>query len=129
MTKRQQMLLLYFLPLVFALFRIILVFILFYAVPNMHFKFLQFFTLIGVFVSCFAQYRLYIDGIPVVSVLVPTIVQSILSAIFYGEVLLLPTIVIFLFDIFFLFLKGVKQTVIPFTTDKDTLEFIDFDDD
>lgn len=113
------MLAIYYLPATAAVFRLIVtLMMLIFASDGFHFKVIQLVSLCIIAASCFRQYRLFVDGIPVISLTVPTILQCVLSAAFFGEVPLFQVVFIALFDLIFLFTKGYKPTQIPFQIDE-----------
>lgn len=115
MNTRGEMLAVYFLPAIVAVIRLFvtIIFIVFisFALPLW---FIQFIPLAVIGCSLFRMYRLYVDGIPMISLLVPTFVHGILCAAFFGEVPFIPLGVFLLVDGLFLFAKGFKPTQIPF---------------
>lgn len=115
MNRARDMLAVYLLPAVAAVFRLIITLLMFFlASDGFTLKYFQIIPLFVIAASCFRQYRLYHDGVPVISLLTPTIIQCILSAAFFKTVPLLQLVFIVLSDLCFLVTKAYKPTQVPF---------------
>lgn len=128
MNRAKEMIAVYMLPAVAAIFRLIITLMMFaLASDGFTLKYFQVIPLLVIAASCFRQYRLYRDGVPVISLLTPTIVQCILSAAFFKMVPVLQLVFIVLSDLCFLVAKAYKPTQVPFAIEG-AEEEPDFDD-
>ena len=130
LSKQRRMRFVYFLPATFAVIRILLtVWFLVYNPLGLPLRFIQL-ILMGVYAgSLFSFYRLYRDGVPVLSLIAPTLVHAILIFIFKKEIVIVPFAVLFVVDIAFLASKGVKANLYPFDIEGDSDDEDFFDDD
>lgn len=128
MNRAKEMIAVYMLPAITAIFRLIITLMMFVlASDGFTLKYFQVIPLFIIAASCFRQYRLYMDGVPVISLLTPTIVQCILSAAFFKTVPVLQLAFIVLSDLCFLVAKAYKPTQVPFAIEG-AEEEPDFDD-
>ncbi len=76
--------------------------------------------------SCFGHFKLYRDGVPVISLMAPTIVHFILILVFYKTTQLVPFLPTFVPDIVYLVAKSIKANLFPFYVEgEDKNEFLD----
>lgn len=117
-TKQRIMLLSYYLPGFFAVVRVAVTFwFLFYNPMGLPLRFIQV-IIIGVYATfSFAYFKLYSDGVPVISVIAPTLVHAILIFVFQRTVVIAPFVVLLLLDIAYLVVKSVKANLFPFDID------------
>lgn len=107
-------------PLVIALFRILItIVILVWNPQDMSLRFIQIIPMLVLLIFSFMYFKLYHDGDPVISLLLPTILHFILILIFKRKVELIPFIAPFAIDILYLVVKGVKGTMFPFEFEGD----------
>lgn len=88
---------------------------------------LQVIPLIILIVFTFLHFKMYRDSVPVISLLLPTLIQGVLVFVFKRTITLLPFVIVLALDAFYLVCKGLKATFFPFVLDgEDTTDF-DFD--
>lgn len=115
LSKQRRMRFVYYLPAFFAILRVLVTLWFLVSNPmNLPLRFIQLFH-IGVYiVSNFNYYKLYNDGVPVLSLIAPTLVHAILIFIFRKLVIIKPFLVLGALDIVFLVCKSVKANLYPF---------------
>lgn len=120
MKKKSILLTLYYTPMGIAIIRIIMTIVVLtlpWQENEFRLKFIQIIPIVVLLSSCFRMYRLYVDAVPVVSLLLPTLLQFIISFILYKTVPIRQLIFLLIMDIFFLIAKVYKSGEIPFTMD------------
>ena len=117
-SKQRIMLLSYYLPGVFSIIRVgITIWFLVSNPMNLPLRFIQV-IIIGVYVVFnFTYFKLYSDGVPVISLIAPTLVHAILIFVFQRVVIIAPFVVLLLLDIAYLVVKSVKANLFPFDID------------
>lgn len=109
-------------PLVVALFRVLItIVILVWNPQEMSLRFMQIIPLLVLVVFSFMYFKLYHDGDPVISLLLPTILHFILILIFKRQVEIIPFIAPLTVDIVYLVVKGIKGTMFPFEFEGDDI--------
>lgn len=107
-------------PLVVALFRIVItVIIIVWNPQDMSFRYVQIIPALVLLVFSFMYFKLYHDGDPVISLLLPTILHFILILIFKRKVEIIPFIAPLAVDIVYLVVKGIKGSMFPFEFEGD----------
>lgn len=92
-------------------------------VMEMSLRFIQIIPMLSIMVTLFMYYKLFSDGVPIVTVLAPTILHVILIYLFRKEVEIIPFIPLIILDICYLGVKTLKGTMYPFDIDGDEEEF------
>lgn len=117
-TKRKLLMFMYYLPGIVLIIRVIFTAWTFYNNPlGLRFPYAQLIPL-GVMVgSCFGHFKLYRDAVPVVSLLVPTLLQAVLIAVFTKTIMIVPFLPVFIPDILYLVVKSIKASLFPFYTE------------
>lgn len=116
-------------PLLIAAARVLVTLIILILNPQgMSFRLLQFVPVIVLACSCFSYAKLFNDGDPIVTLMVPTIVHILLILVFKKTLELVPFIVPVILDIMFLTVKGIKASVLPFEFEGEEDEVEDFQD-
>lgn len=82
---------------------------------KMELVYFQLIPLIVCTATMFTFYKLYSDGVPVISLIVPTLVHGVVIFIFKRAINIAPLLVLLFIDILFLFAKGVKANRFPFS--------------
>lgn len=114
-TKRKILLGSYYLPGVVVIIRV--VFTLWVLISNPMGLRLPYFQLIplGVMLcSCFGHFKLYRDSVPIISLVVPTLLQGVLIFVFFRQVMVVEFLPVFIPDILYLIVKAVKANLFPF---------------
>lgn len=115
MNTKTEMLAVYLLPAIVGFIRLVVtVMLIAVGAQVIPLRWIQILPLIVVGCSLFRMYRLYVDGIPVISMLVPSIIHGILCAVFFKRVPWVQLGILVGIDVLFLFAKGFKPTQIPF---------------
>lgn len=120
MQKQKWMLGAYYAPGIIGLLRILLT--IYYFIKNplgMPLRYFQLIPCIAIGVALFSYYKLFTDGVPIITVIAPTMVHQVLIYIFSKRFVILPFIPIVLLDIIFLSVKGLKASMFPFDIDGD----------
>ena len=131
-TKRRLLMFMYYLPGIVFLIRLFFTAWTFYSNPlGLRLPYFQLIPL-GVLVgSCFGHFKLYRDAVPVVSLLVPTLLQAVLVAVFTRTIMIIPFLPVFIPDILYLVVKSIKASMFPFYTegedDEDFSELLNSD--
>lgn len=119
--KKLLMLSTYYAPGIIALIRITVTMWFFVKDPlGMPLRFLQIVPLIAICVTLFMHFKLYQDGVPVITVIAPTLVHAVLMYVFERKLVFIPFLLLLGLDIVFLSLKGAKASLFPFDIDDDT---------
>lgn len=119
----------YYMPAVVGSLRcVITLVILIWNPQHMSFRLLQVFPLLVLLFTLFSYMKLYSDGDPVVSLLLPTIVQFLAILLFKRTLEIVPFIVPLLLDVIFLVVKGIKAEAFPFEIEGDEENEDDFHD-
>lgn len=114
----------FYLPVAIAAVRCLLTLVILVGNPqNMSFRFFQIFPLGILLFSMFTYMKLYSDGDPVITLMLPTIIQFLAIFIFKRKLEIVPFILPLMLDIIFLVVKGIKATSFPFEIEgEDSLE-------
>lgn len=121
----------YYAPVLIAVLRLIVTAIILAINPqNMSLRFFQVIPIGVLLATIFMYMKLYSDGDPVVSLLMPTIIQVICIFVFKKQVEIVPFIVPVFLDAVFLVVKGIKASCYPFEIEgeEDEDDFQDFSD-
>lgn len=119
----------FYAPVVIALLRCLVTFIIFVMNPqNMSLRFLQIIPVGVLLFSLFTYLKLYSDGDPVISLLLPTILHFIVILVFKRSVEIIPFLVPLFFDGAYLVVKGIKASLYPFEIEGEEEEEDDFQD-
>lgn len=128
-SKQKLMLFVYHLPGLFACGRVILTFWFLFANPfNLPLRHMQLIVLVVYAVVCFSYYKLYSDGVPVISLITPTLLHAVIVFVFMRVIAVVPFLVLLVFDAVFLVAKSVKASLYPFDIEGDEDDISLFDD-
>lgn len=120
--KRKLMLLSYYATGMLSLIRVLVtLWLLFYPVI-FPLRYIQFVNIVIYLVFNFMYFKLYIDSVPVISIVLPTLLHITLMVVFNGRIVILPFAILLLLDILFLISRGVKSNLFPFDFDSDASE-------
>lgn len=115
LTKRRKMLAVYWLPGIIGGTRLLLTaLVLVWNPQGMPLRFFQIIPVVALVVALFSYFKLYSDGVPVITLLAPTILHIILVYLFRRAIVIIPFIAVFAIDIVFLVCKSVKASLYPF---------------
>lgn len=115
LIKRRKMLAVYWLPGIIGGTRLLLTaLVLVWNPQGMPLRFFQIFPVVALVVALFSYFKLYSDGVPVITLLAPTILHIILVYLFRRAIVIIPFIAVFAIDIVFLVCKSVKASLYPF---------------
>lgn len=115
LTKRRKMLAVYWLPGIIGGIRLLLTaLVLVWNPQGMPLRFFQIIPVVALVVALFSYFKLYSDGVPVITLLAPTILHIILVYLFRRAIVIIPFIAVFAIDIVFLVCKSVKVSLYPF---------------
>ena len=117
----------FFAPLFVAALRIVLTVVIFIWNPqSMPLRFVQLIPVIILLVYSFMYFKLYNDGDPVVTLLLPTILHFALVWVLEKQMVWVPFIVPVVVDILYLVVKGIKGASFPFEIEgEDELDALD----
>lgn len=119
-SKLQTLRMMFYAPLIAGAFRVLVtVVILIWNPQNMSFRFFQVLPMLVVLVYSFMYFKLYNDGDPVITLMLPTIVHFLAILLFKRQLEIIPFIIPVLFDIVYLTVKGVKGSMFPFEFEGD----------
>lgn len=119
-TRRRIMKGIYWAPGIIGLARIVVTFWFLIRNPlGMPLRFIQLIPMIAVIVAVFMHFKLYQDGVPVITVIAPTLIHAVVVYIFQRKIVPIPFLVILAIDIAFLSVKGVKANMFPFYIEGD----------
>lgn len=125
LTREKKLYLVFFLPGLLGLIRVLST--VWYLVKNplgMPIGFIQLVPMGAVIVVLFAYFKLYSDGIPIISLIAPSILHFILILVFYKKVVIMPFIPLLIIDVIFLAAKGIKAEMFPFDIESDEDESV-----
>ena len=126
--KRKIMLASYYAPGVVAGLRAIFtIWFLFWNPFNMELVIFQIVPLLVLIAFTFLYFKMYRDSVPIVSLLLPTLLQGVLIFIFKRTITLFPFVVVLTLDASYLACKGLKATFFPFVLDGQDVKDFDFD--
>lgn len=130
-SKRKKMLAIWILPGVMAIIRVTVTMV--YLIWNPLAMPLRFFQLIniGVYIgTSFSYYKLYRDGVPVISVITPLLLHGILVFLFKRVIAWQSIVPLFVLDVLFLITKGIKSSLFPYDIEgeDDDEEMFDMDE-
>lgn len=110
----------FYAPLCIALFRVLItVVILVWNPQDMPLRYIQLFPLMVVTVYSFLYFKLYNDGDPVITLMVPTILHFVLVWVLEKQIVWIPFLVPVLVDVLYLVVKGIKGSMFPFEFEGD----------
>ncbi len=119
-NKRRLMLLVYWLPIVIGLLRILITFsILLWNPMNMIFRFMQIIPVIIYLVILFMYLKLFMDNDPIVTLIAPSLVHFLIIFGFKRIISIVPFLPLIIIDIAFLIAKGLKAVAFPFVVEGD----------
>ena len=121
------MLLSYYLPGVVSLIRVTVT--LWFLVVNpfdLPLRVIQLVVLIAYLIFNFTYFKLYSDGIPVISIILPSLLHICIIFMFKRILVVKQFIILVAIDILYLITKSLKASMFPFVMDEDT-EDSDFD--
>lgn len=102
-------------PTAIALLRVIFtVWMLAYNPQGMTYRYAQLIPVIVLLCYTFMYHKLYSDGVPVISVLAPTMLHFLVVWVFTEHMEWIPFIAPIIMDIIYLFLKSFKASYCPF---------------
>lgn len=130
-SKRKKMLAIWILPGIMAIIRVTVTMV--YLIWNPLAMPLRFFQLIniGVYIgTSFSYYKLYRDGVPVISVITPLLLHGILVFLFKRVIAWQSIVPLFVLDVLFLITKGIKSSLFPYDIEgeDDDEEMFDMDE-
>lgn len=120
--KRKLMLLSYYSPGVLSLIRVVVTLWLLFSTMVFPLRYIQFANIIVYLVFNFMYFKLYIDSVPVISIVLPTLLHITLMVVFIRRIVILPFFILLLLDILFLISRGIKGNLFPFDFDSDDSE-------
>lgn len=119
----------FYAPAFVALLRILLtLFVIIWNPMNMPLRFIQIFPMCVLICSVFVYMKLYSDGDPVISLMVPTIAHILIIFAFQRELVIIPFVPILLLDAIYLVLKGIKASAFPFEVEGEENAVDEYDD-
>lgn len=119
----------YYMPVVIGCLRcVITLVILIWNPQQMSLRFLQVLPLLVLMFTLFSYLKLYSDGDPVVSLLLPSIAQFLIILVFKRTLEIVPFVVPLLLDAMFLVAKGIKAEAFPFEVEGEEEHEDDFND-
>lgn len=117
-AKRRWMLLSYYLPGALSILRVLVtLWFLIYNPLMLPLRFIQIVELIVYGVYNFTYFKLYSDGVPVISVLAPNLLHGVIVFIFKKTIPIIPLGFLIAFDSLYLVAKSVKANLYPFDID------------
>lgn len=120
MSKKRLLLLMFWAPLVTGLLREGVT--LWFLIKNpmaLPLRFFQLIPMVAIGVSLFSSYKLYQDGVPVISLIAPTMVHAVLIFVFQKHIVFVPFLPLIALDVIFLAFKGIKANSFPYDIDED----------
>lgn len=128
-SKTNRLKMIFYAPGVVAAIRLAVTLLVFIANPaKMPLRFLQVIPLCILGVSVFTYFKLYSDGDPVISLMVPTIMHILLIFAFKRQLVIIPFALLIILDICYLVVKGIKGSMYPFEVEGDEDDVGNFDD-
>ena len=119
----------FYAPGVIAAIRLAVTLLVFIANPaRMPLRFLQVIPLCILGVSVFTYFKLYSDGDPVISLMVPTIMHILIIFVFKKQFVIVPFALLLVLDVGYLVVKGLKASMYPFEIEGDEDGTDNFDD-
>ena len=119
----------FYAPALVALFRVLLTLLVIIWNPmGMPLRLIQLFPLAVLVCSVFAYLKLYSDGDPVISLMVPTIAHILIILAFRKELVIVPFIPTLALDMIYLVLKGIKAAAFPFEIEGEEEDVDEYDD-
>lgn len=110
----------FYLPVFVALLRLVVTLIVLIWNPlGMSFRFLQLVPALVIGVSVFCYAKLYMEPVPIISLIVPSILQFLFILVFKRTLELAPFLPLFLLDVVFLVVMALKLSFFPFEIDGD----------
>lgn len=114
-SKILKLRIIFYAPVVIAGFRAFLtILILGFNPQGMPVRYLQIIPMITLACSCFAYMKLFSDGDPVVSLILPTLVHMLIAYLVKGKLVIVPFLIPLIFDAAYLVVKGYKASAYPF---------------
>ena len=122
-SKKRKMLFCYYLPGIIGLIRIITTLVFFIWNPvGLALRYFQILLLISYAVHLFCYFKLYDDGIPIITIIAPSIIHGVIIFIFVKQIPLLSLGILLGMDIVFLITKSIKASYFPFDIEGDEEE-------
>lgn len=115
LNKRRFLYAIYWLPIGLAMLRVVVT--MWFLIQNplgLPLRFLQVIPMLSILIALFMYRKLFSDGVPVITVIAPTLLHAVLIYVFQKKIVLIPFIVLVLLDGIFLVAKGVKANMFPF---------------
>ena len=117
-AKRRIMYACYYAPGVVAAVRVLLTLWFLISDPfGLPLRFFQVILLLAYSVTLFSYFKLYSDGVPVISLIAPTLVHAVVVFVFRRIIAVVPFAILLVLDILFLIIKSVKANMYPFDVD------------
>lgn len=79
----------------------------------------QLIPLLAIGVHCFMYFKLFRDGVPVISVLLPTMLHFVIVLFVVHIMAIAPFVLLMAIDILFLIACGIKSSMFPYSIDED----------
>ena len=129
MKFRMNLMVIFYVPVLVALLRILLTLSIFiWNTMEMPMRWLQIIPLGVLVCSVFLYLKLYSDGDPIISLLLPSIIHIVLASVFSSTIVILPFIPTLLIDAIYLIVKGVKASAFPFEIEGEDEGIDDYED-
>ena len=129
MKLRMNLMVIFYVPVLVALLRILLTLAIFiWNTMEMPMRWLQIIPLGVLVCSIFLYLKLYSDGDPIISLLLPSIIHIVLASVFSSTIVILPFIPTLLIDAIYLTVKGVKASAFPFEIEGEDEGIDDYED-
>ena len=120
MSTAKKMMLVFRLPMVAGAVRLLLTVIyLAYNPMQLPFRFIQIIPMVVLIINLFAYRKLFSDGDPVITLLLPTIIHFVLVVLLTKTVVIVPFVPLFAIDLVYLVVKGVKASRFPFVMEEE----------
>lgn len=115
MNKRKKMMIVYHLPGVIGIIRVLLtLYVFIFNGFGMPLRFFQLIPLIALAVALFMYYKMYSDGVPVITLITPTLLHAVVTYIFRRVLVIIPFLSVLVIDIAFIVCKSLKANLYPF---------------
>lgn len=122
----------FYIPVIMGVLRLIITAIILVLNPqNLRLPFFQLIPAAVIVVTLFFYLKMYTDGIPIITLIVPDIVHFLIVLVFTGKVDIIPFVAPVASDILFLVVKGLKASMFPFEIEgkeNDLDGFTEFDE-
>lgn len=123
LSKRKKLLFGYYAPGVLALLRLVVTIWFFgWSHIELPLRYIQLVPLCALLVTQFTYFKLYRDGVPVISLILPSMLHFVIILVALRRVIITPFVLLLVIDIGFLVARGVKANLFPFSVDEDEEE-------